>query len=298
MATLNGTHVFSLVACLTSLALVAAINVESEANPFSSWCHAGTSLQCLGQLSSILPLSFSSRIKPTPAGVRPLDALVGNLTNDHTVTFFLLPTAIPPKVAVVEKEVKKDWNKWSNPNWDKSKAWNKTKQNQWCSAQFLKANEGLPVCPQNLCEVGLVETRWWRLTQDLKHPLDPSHRNMIVDEPNCIEGQGSPCYYLQHIQLSTNSAFLLNGTLSHLDARSRGIQSRRSSLGGFWDVISIDLGMHLLGGRYRRQSLSSIPLTVSYTSKATSSGPSRAIPASLTLCSWILAFLSAAGIFR
>ena len=70
-------------------------------------------------------------IKPTPAGVRPLDALVTNLTNDHTVTFFLLPTAIPPKAAVVEKEVKKDWNKWSNPNWDKNEVWNKTKQNQW-----------------------------------------------------------------------------------------------------------------------------------------------------------------------
>ena len=70
-------------------------------------------------------------IKPTPAGVRPLDDLMRNLPNDHTVTFFLLPTAVPQKAAVIEKETKKDWNKWSNPNWDKNKVWNKTKQNQW-----------------------------------------------------------------------------------------------------------------------------------------------------------------------
>ena len=81
-------------------------------------------------------------IKPTPAGVRPLDNLVTNLPNDHTVTFFLLPTAVPQKAAPVEKESKKEWNKWSNPNWDRNKVWNKTSKQQHGGTKGYGKNGG------------------------------------------------------------------------------------------------------------------------------------------------------------
>ena len=71
-------------------------------------------------------------IKPHADGTRPLDDLIKNLTNDHTVTFHLLPTQAPVKIP--SNENKQSWNKqqqWENDKWGKRQVW---KQNKYQSS--------------------------------------------------------------------------------------------------------------------------------------------------------------------
>ena len=72
-------------------------------------------------------------IKPHADGTRPLDALIDNLPKDHTVVYYMLPTAqekTRPKPAkpATQKTETASWKNWSN---EKSSSWKSAKQTQW-----------------------------------------------------------------------------------------------------------------------------------------------------------------------
>ena len=59
-------------------------------------------------------------IKPHADGTRPLNDLIKNLTNDHTVTFHLLPTPAPVKIPNKQQQ-------WDNDKWGKRQVWKQGK---------------------------------------------------------------------------------------------------------------------------------------------------------------------------
>ena len=85
---------------------------------------------------SLIRLQEQSRggIKPLADGTRPLDDLVKNLINDHTVSFHLLPTQAPVRAPAGDQD--HSWKKkqgWENANkWGKKQVWQ----------QYNKASSG------------------------------------------------------------------------------------------------------------------------------------------------------------
>ena len=62
-------------------------------------------------------------IKPHADGTRPLDGLIKNLINDHTVSFHLLPTQAPLKAPAGDQD----------PSWKKKQGWDYA--NKWGKKQ-------------------------------------------------------------------------------------------------------------------------------------------------------------------
>ena len=72
-------------------------------------------------------------VKPHADGTRPLDDLIDNLPKDHTVVYYMLPTAqekthSKPAKPATQKTETASWKNWAT---EKSSSWKSAKQTQW-----------------------------------------------------------------------------------------------------------------------------------------------------------------------
>ena len=74
-------------------------------------------------------------IKPKPDGTRPLDQILQDMAQDHTVMFYMLPTIAPASRKADKPKPKAKAAAWEGHGNDDGQNWKKTKPSQWKQQQ-------------------------------------------------------------------------------------------------------------------------------------------------------------------
>ena len=74
-------------------------------------------------------------IKPKPDGTRPLDQILQDMAQDHTVMFYMLPTVAPASSKADKPKPKAKAAAWDGHGNDDGQNWKKTKPSQWKQQQ-------------------------------------------------------------------------------------------------------------------------------------------------------------------